>query len=187
MGTSEATRHSCRLYVASATDKLPGIRRNSPETPRVENTAKIGIFVEKSAATIDRRVSVAPMMDWTDCPRIRFSIKALGRSRAPCLLYVSSNGKYCRRTCPGLPGVDRAHRDGRACSRPAGASRPHLELNTRACASRRWTGEEGEGESQGPLQSAALVASYCAGEKQLSHFRALARILPPLLFPRPSP
>jgi tRNA-dihydrouridine synthase A len=27
---------------------------------------KIGVSVEKSAATIDRRVSVAPMMDWTD-------------------------------------------------------------------------------------------------------------------------
>ncbi|MGC2461419.1 MAG: tRNA dihydrouridine(20/20a) synthase DusA [Steroidobacteraceae bacterium] len=32
----------------------------------MENTAKIGISVEKAAATIDRRVSVAPMMDWTD-------------------------------------------------------------------------------------------------------------------------
>ncbi|MFI4869504.1 MAG: tRNA dihydrouridine(20/20a) synthase DusA [Steroidobacterales bacterium] len=32
----------------------------------MENTAKIGISVEKSAATVDRRVSVAPMMDWTD-------------------------------------------------------------------------------------------------------------------------
>jgi tRNA-dihydrouridine synthase len=32
----------------------------------VENTAKIGISVEKSAAKFDRRVSVAPMMDWTD-------------------------------------------------------------------------------------------------------------------------
>jgi tRNA-dihydrouridine synthase A len=27
---------------------------------------KIGVFAEKSAATIDRRVSVAPMMEWTD-------------------------------------------------------------------------------------------------------------------------
>jgi hypothetical protein len=51
----------------------------------------------------DHRVSVAPMMDWTDCRRSRFSIKTLRRSRASCLLYVSSNAKYCLRTCPGLP------------------------------------------------------------------------------------
>jgi tRNA-dihydrouridine synthase A len=32
----------------------------------VENTTKPGISVEKSAAMIDRRIAVAPMMDWTD-------------------------------------------------------------------------------------------------------------------------
>jgi tRNA-dihydrouridine synthase A len=32
----------------------------------VENTTKIGISVEKRSDSIDRRVSVAPMMDWTD-------------------------------------------------------------------------------------------------------------------------
>jgi tRNA-dihydrouridine synthase len=32
----------------------------------VENAGKIGISVEKSSDTIDRRLSVAPMMDWTD-------------------------------------------------------------------------------------------------------------------------
>ena len=127
------------------------MHRNTAEMRSSKSPMDIGISAEKNAAKLEHRFAVAPMMDWTDCPRSRFSIKALGCSRAPCLLYVSSNGKYCRRTCPGLPGVDRAHRDGRACSRPAGASRPHLELNTRACASRRWTGEEGEGESQGPL------------------------------------
>jgi len=34
--------------------------------PRVETTTKIGISAEKPAATRDRRVSVAPMMEWTD-------------------------------------------------------------------------------------------------------------------------
>jgi hypothetical protein len=53
---------------------------------------------------------------------------------------------------------------------------------TRACASRRWTVGEGGRESQGSLQSAALMASYCAGEMELSHFRALARVLSPLIF-----
>jgi tRNA-dihydrouridine synthase A len=32
----------------------------------MENTAKAGIFLEKPSVSIDRRVSVAPMMDWTD-------------------------------------------------------------------------------------------------------------------------
>ena len=32
----------------------------------MENAEKIGISVEKSRRSIDRRVSVAPMMDWTD-------------------------------------------------------------------------------------------------------------------------
>jgi tRNA-dihydrouridine synthase A len=32
----------------------------------VDNATKQGIFVEKSSTTLDRRISVAPMMDWTD-------------------------------------------------------------------------------------------------------------------------
>jgi len=69
---------------------------------------------------IDRRLAVAPMMDWTDCRRSRFSIKALDRSRMPCLLYVSSNATIfyrrrlealeSRRRGRGEPGVDRARR-----------------------------------------------------------------------------
>src|SRR5260370_39911495 len=62
----EETRYSCLLYVSSATDKLPGIRRNPAETPSMENTGKIGISSEKHRVLIDRRLSVAPMMDWTD-------------------------------------------------------------------------------------------------------------------------
>jgi hypothetical protein len=62
----EETRYSCLLYVSSATHKLPGIRRNTAETPSMENTAKIGISSEKPRVLIDRRLSVAPMMDWTD-------------------------------------------------------------------------------------------------------------------------
>jgi tRNA-dihydrouridine synthase A len=33
----------------------------------MENTGKIGISSEKPRVLIDRRLSVAPMMDWTDC------------------------------------------------------------------------------------------------------------------------
>jgi len=36
----------------------------------VENPTKIGSFVEKRSDPIDRRLSVAPMMDWTDDQQI---------------------------------------------------------------------------------------------------------------------
>jgi tRNA-dihydrouridine synthase A len=39
---------------------------NTAETPQVENAIKKGFTVEGSSAFIDRRISVAPMMDWTD-------------------------------------------------------------------------------------------------------------------------
>jgi tRNA-dihydrouridine synthase A len=39
---------------------------NHAETPRVETATKQGISGEKSGKSIDRRISVAPMMDWTD-------------------------------------------------------------------------------------------------------------------------
>jgi tRNA-dihydrouridine synthase A len=54
------------VSVTTATHKLPGIPRNPAETPRMENSAKIGIFSEKPGVLIDRRLCVAPMMDWTD-------------------------------------------------------------------------------------------------------------------------
>jgi hypothetical protein len=34
----------------------------------VENATKTGISIEKRSRFIDRRISVAPMMDWTDDP-----------------------------------------------------------------------------------------------------------------------
>jgi tRNA-dihydrouridine synthase A len=40
--------------------------RNPAETRSMQSTGKIGISTEKNAQTIDRRISVAPMMDWTD-------------------------------------------------------------------------------------------------------------------------
>jgi tRNA-dihydrouridine synthase A len=42
------------------------MHRNPAETAQVENATKIGISVEKCSGLIDRRISVAPMMDWTD-------------------------------------------------------------------------------------------------------------------------
>ena len=60
------TSHSCPLFVPSATHKLPGIRRNPAATPMSDNPIKIGISSEKSRDSLDRRISVAPMMDWTD-------------------------------------------------------------------------------------------------------------------------
>jgi hypothetical protein len=40
--------------------------RNTAETPHSEEPMKIGISSDISREKIDRRVSVAPMMDWTD-------------------------------------------------------------------------------------------------------------------------
>src|SRR5437667_1151391 len=42
------------------------MHRNPAETPFTENPGEIGIFFEKQGTLIDRRISVAPMMDWTD-------------------------------------------------------------------------------------------------------------------------
>src|SRR5665213_820743 len=63
----EETRYSCLLYVSSATRKLDRKGRNTTETRFMENTVKIGISSEKQRVLLDRRLSVAPMMDWTDC------------------------------------------------------------------------------------------------------------------------
>jgi tRNA-dihydrouridine synthase A len=40
--------------------------KNPAEMAQVENAGKAGVSVEKRSALIDRRISVAPMMDWTD-------------------------------------------------------------------------------------------------------------------------
>jgi len=40
--------------------------RNTAETPQVDDATKVGVSVETSSDFIDRRISVAPMMDWTD-------------------------------------------------------------------------------------------------------------------------
>src|SRR5882672_5247067 len=61
------TRYSCPLYICPATHKLARIRRNIAETHRMESTPKLGISSETPRVLIDRRLSVAPMMDWTDC------------------------------------------------------------------------------------------------------------------------
>jgi hypothetical protein len=39
--------------------------KNPAETPHAVKPTEIGILTQKSAEIIDRRISVAPMMDWT--------------------------------------------------------------------------------------------------------------------------
>lgn len=57
----------CRgLYVASVTDKFPTIPKNVAETYCVKNTGQIEPSSGERSFSLDRRVSVAPMMDWTD-------------------------------------------------------------------------------------------------------------------------
>ena len=55
-----------RNLTCVASSKLPGIRSNGPETSRVETTRTTGIPVAERGDSLDRRISVAPMMDWTD-------------------------------------------------------------------------------------------------------------------------
>ena len=62
----EGTSRSCPLYVPSANDKLPGMPKNPAETPESQKPTKIGVSDDLSREKLDRRVSVAPMMDWTD-------------------------------------------------------------------------------------------------------------------------
>jgi tRNA-dihydrouridine synthase A len=50
----------------------------------MESTGKIGIYSDKTAAKIDRRISVAPMMDWTD-RHCRFFLRGFS---ADLLLYT---------------------------------------------------------------------------------------------------
>jgi hypothetical protein len=66
MATLEASWESCRLYAASATDKLAGMARNPAEMPDTETPVKAGVSSEQKTARVERRVSVAPMMDWSD-------------------------------------------------------------------------------------------------------------------------
>jgi hypothetical protein len=64
--------------------------QNPAETRSAEKPTDVGISHSKSAGIVDRRISVAPMMDWTDCAKTFFSIKCLRPVENACLLYVSS-------------------------------------------------------------------------------------------------
>ena len=65
-GDTLGTNCSCPLHVSSATGKLPGFRRNGKEATQVDDRAGQGIPVANDGVAVDRRVSVAPMMDYTD-------------------------------------------------------------------------------------------------------------------------
>src|SRR6516165_7333715 len=60
------TSRSCLLYVSSANAKLPEMATNPAEMPESGKPIEIGFSADFSREKIDRRVSVAPMMDWTD-------------------------------------------------------------------------------------------------------------------------
>jgi len=54
----------------------------------MQNPSKIGISVEKQSTSIDRKVSVAPMMDWTDAPHPTCLIKDLRSAENRVNLFV---------------------------------------------------------------------------------------------------
>jgi hypothetical protein len=62
----EVPSHSWHLYGTSATQKRPLMHRNTTEMPRSEKPTEIGVSDKRSAKNIDRKISVAPMMDWID-------------------------------------------------------------------------------------------------------------------------
>ena len=86
----EVTSYSCHLYVTSATRELPEMPGNRAETPESKEPGKIGVSDDFSRGKLDRRISVAPMMDWTDEVYFASQIRALLSLKMPCLLYVSS-------------------------------------------------------------------------------------------------
>jgi hypothetical protein len=63
---------------------------NPAETPEPGKPAKIGLSDDFSRGKLDRRVSVAPMMDWTDEAGFPPRISYLVQQKKSCLLYVSS-------------------------------------------------------------------------------------------------
>jgi hypothetical protein len=58
-----ATTDSGSILVALASAKSAKTRRNDAETPEMENRVKIAESAEKQATSVDRKISVAPMMD----------------------------------------------------------------------------------------------------------------------------
>src|ERR1700681_3161083 len=60
------TRYSCSLDLPPATHKLAPIRGILAAAHSMESTQKLGIISEKQRVSIDRRLAVAPMMEWTD-------------------------------------------------------------------------------------------------------------------------
>ena len=61
-----ATTDSGSILVALASAKFAKTRRNDAETPEMENAIKIAESVEKQSTSVDRKISVAPMMDWVN-------------------------------------------------------------------------------------------------------------------------
>jgi hypothetical protein len=86
----EETSGSCLLYVSSANAKLPGMPPNPAEAPDSEKPREIGLSDDFPREKIDRRIAVAPMMDWTDDTQTSLAIRCLRVYGNACLLYVSS-------------------------------------------------------------------------------------------------
>ena len=64
--------------------------RNPAEMSMIEEPTKQGAFVENTSEIRDRRVSVAPMMDWTSPRKVCWGYKHLWSERIACRLYVAS-------------------------------------------------------------------------------------------------
>jgi hypothetical protein len=64
---------------------------NPAETPDSQMPMKIGVSADYSREKLDRRISVAPMMDWIDEANATNEIINLGAPKPAGLLYISSS------------------------------------------------------------------------------------------------
>jgi hypothetical protein len=83
-----ATKDSGSILVALASAKCTQTRRNDAVTPEMENSEKVAESVEKQSTSVDRRISVAPMMDWTDESHPICLIKDLRSAESRVNLFV---------------------------------------------------------------------------------------------------
>jgi tRNA-dihydrouridine synthase A len=78
------TSYCCHIYVTSENEKYTRIRGNLAKTQCMNSSVKIGSSIENNALALDRRICVAPMMDYTD-RHFRFLLRLMSPT---ALLYT---------------------------------------------------------------------------------------------------
>jgi len=81
---------SDRGFEPDALDRRLCVQRGDLLALSDSNSGKIGMFSEKQSVLLDRRIAVAPMMDWTGSVDFSRRITLFLCREIVCLLYVSS-------------------------------------------------------------------------------------------------